>query len=534
MQIVLSTEQNELPILAEQQTVEFACLAPANTQLALQINGQILEAFLRPGDPHWYWRWNTGNAVGTHQIQLDLQPNNQPTQQRNWSLQVQTSKLSQQHYQQLLSDLNQQAYQLWFRLSGISSAGVRLVPELPEHPDALERYYALFEGRFANFVQAVQRIANGLAYQRLRPHVRRTRLGEARQINGPDLADLPRSQLEPVPAHVAHELQTALRPQGGLLPRDLPNPDQQISHDTYEHRLLKQLLQNLSRRARHTAQLAQNDLQRSSLSAQQRLRLEQIAQGCTAADQQLRQLHDLPFLQDLPGLNAYRGATPLFQRDPNYREIYRMWQAQRQTPQLSFDSPLFYLPIRDLPQLYESWCVLMLAQALVSLADQVLEQRFFTVQHTQQQLATVVLQLREQAPMLKLRYRDATLTLRYHPYYQPDKQQAWHSLDRFTHIPDCTIEIERPNQTPKLLVFDAKYRVANGQTLPPDALSDAYTYLGAIAYAQQRAVIGSFICYPAQTANERYAADLGVLSLLPDHPNATNMLNRVLLEYIHS
>ena len=96
--------------------------------------------------------------------------------------------------------------------------------------------------------------------------------------------------------------------------------------------------------------------------------------------------------------------------------------------------------------------------------------------------------LRLDEPMLILRHNNATLSLRYQPRYRPLRASAAGpgSLDRHTRVPDLALELLRPGQPPRLLIFDAKYRLASdGQAAPMDALDDAYAYLGALGYAGQ-------------------------------------------------
>ncbi|PMP77895.1 MAG: hypothetical protein C0183_16835, partial [Roseiflexus castenholzii] len=51
-------EDSTLPVVTEQQPVEFVCLPPGEAALVLTVDGMALTPFLRPGDARWRWVWN--------------------------------------------------------------------------------------------------------------------------------------------------------------------------------------------------------------------------------------------------------------------------------------------------------------------------------------------------------------------------------------------------------------------------------------------------------------------------------------------
>jgi hypothetical protein len=341
------------------------------------------------------------------------------------------------------------------------------------------------------------------------------------------------------------ELQAALRPGGGLLPREIAAERDLPTTDLYEHRLLKHLLALLQRRARFVHRLAERESSRLAANesftgpSTRRLRAEQIAAGSALAARSLRELHTLPFLAQVRPLPSFRGATPLLQRDPAYREVYRMWQALRQHPYIAFDSPLFSIPIADLPYLYESWCAIQVAGALLALGGTIREQRLVEPRQpagAEDELEYAVA-LADQAPLLLIERGELTLTLRYQPHYRPARTKSQEartdqnnagsrfsvlgsstlsSLDRHTRVPDLSIEVRRAGEPPRALLLDAKYRLdADGRGVPQDALADAYTYYGAIGAAGRRATLGALLLYPGTGAAERYPSGVGSIPLLP-------------------
>jgi large subunit ribosomal protein MRP49 len=78
------------------------------------------------------------------------------------------------------------------------------------------------------------------------------------------------------------------------------------------------------------------------------------------------------------------------------------------------------------------------------------------------------------------------------------------------------IEVRRAGAPPRVLVFDAKYRLdADGRGVPQDALAEAYAYYGAIGWAGQRATLGALLLYPGAGAAELFASGVGAVPLLP-------------------
>lgn len=534
---------NDLPAVAEHQPVEFACVAGPGARLALAIDGLVLEPFLRPGQAVWRWRWNPGPAVGWRRLRLTISaPAGDET--REWPLRVLARKIDQERYEALIDDLQRVAFRLVAALAGAGAEGAALERAEPWQHSPAETYYAILAERLGDFARSVRRIAD-----RPREQLRRARdqtpLGLAGELSPAAIAELGRAPLEPAPPDAAALLQEAIRPGGGALPQSVVSERALPTADIYEHRLLKHLLAQLARRARTVGLLAERETERlaanaamADVPAARLLRAQQIAAGCAAAGRTLRELRALPFLAEVGPLPGFQGATPLLQRDPHYREVYRMWQALRQLPQLAFGSPLFALPIAELPRLYESWCALQAAEALLSLGE-LRAQRLIQARPAGPDELEQLVELSERAPLLEIARGEWTLALRYQPRYRPmakderrktnDDSQADRSslvlrpssdrlgsLDRYTHVPDLAIELRRPGAPLRVLVLDAKYRLdAEGRGVPPDALADAYTYLGAIGAAGRPATLGAWLLYPGRGAPELFSSGVGAVPLLP-------------------
>ncbi|MBC8160304.1 MAG: DUF2357 domain-containing protein [Roseiflexaceae bacterium] len=527
IEIHLEPHASALPPIQEHQAVEFVCASGANPRRLL-VDGMPLEPFLRPGEAAWRWRYNPGAAVGLHTALLERDDGPQ-----RWQLRCEPRKLDIERYHALLADLQRTAQALAYELGGSAAEAAHMRRAGDEPPGRLESYYAIFEGQFPAFERAVRRIAQRPREQ-LTHSEGRTPFSQASSVGAAALVRLAQGDFDEAPPGIADDIQAALRPGGGLLPRAIAEQRALPSYDTYEHRLLQHVLGLLLRHARITADLAAREAARASFGARARaVRIGQIGQGCVSAQRTLAELRALPFLAEVAALPAFRGATPLLQRDAGYREVYRMWQALRQQPTLELDSTLFSIPIAELPYLYESWCALQVASAIVLLGGDVLSQNLITVARPGEEgqvLRTVAVP--SDTPLLIARRGDLELRLRYQPRYRPAQRgpaQELHSLDRHTRVPDLALELRRDGQTPQVLIFDAKYRLdEDGRGVPQDALSDAYAYLGAIGVAGQRATVGALLLYPG-THDERYPSGVGALALLPDR---TDTLGDVLRSYL--
>jgi large subunit ribosomal protein MRP49 len=546
---------HDLPEVAEHEPVEFVCGGPAGARLALAVGGEALEPFLRPGELAWRWRWNPGPAVGLHDVALTVEPPGGPPRRAAWRLRVVPRKIEQERYQALLADVERAVRGLALALGGASAEGAALLPPEAGAADGLDASYALIAGHLPPLARAVRRIA-ARPRECLAHATAPVPLGQARALDAGALREVAGGELAPAPAGVAPELQEAVRPGGGLLPERVPVPRSAVSYDIYEHRLLRRVLLAMLRRACLIGEAAERTVVEARRARAARARA--IAAGCAAAARELRALLALPFLAEVGPLAVFVGPTPLLQRDPVYREVYRAWQALRRRPFITFDSPLITMPIADLPLLYERWCALQAAEALLALGGTVRAQRLVALHRAEGDLELSVA-LVEDEPLLEIERGDRRLVLRYQPRYRPEggglgaeegsrsaecrvrssesetqhpatssqrpelgtQHPALGSLDRYTHVPDLAIEVWPAGQPPRVLLIDAKYRLASdGRGVPPDALADAYTYLGAIGAGGARATLGALLLYPGSGPAEVFRSGVAAAPLLPGQVEA--------------
>ncbi|MFP4437325.1 MAG: DUF2357 domain-containing protein [Chloroflexaceae bacterium] len=517
--------------ISEWQEVELQCLPPPGATLALTVGvaASPLQPFLHPDDPTWRWRWNPQNAVGQFPLRLQATWPTGQTEELRSVLNVLPRKLDQTHYDWLLADLQHAAYALVYALTG-GTGGVTGQRATEEWERSLPAdYFSLFGERFATLERAVLRIARQ-PHTRLQTDSARVEPGQARDFSHLD-ADLSRDlPAAPPPA-------TEANPGRPPLPVAIAEPRSHPTPDTYENRLLKRLLRELYQRARQISDLAGREaaVSRAGAARPAGVALREIADQSRAVTRRLQELRALPFLAEVGSLSSFHGPSQVMQRNPAYRQIYRFWQDLRRQPFLAVESPLFQIPLHELPHLYECWCAVQLVAALLELPEVRIEAQSLVAnmdapgsasRSTRTASSSLYqLTLTEEQPLLLLAWRDMTLRLRYQPRYRPASARRTPkaasvstliSLDRHTRIPDFVLELEQPNGAPAIAVLDAKYRLDAGGGVPEDALADAYSYLGSIGTpAGERVARAAMLLYPGTGSAEQYASGVGAIPLLP-------------------
>jgi large subunit ribosomal protein MRP49 len=514
--------------ISEWQEVEFQCLPPPGATLALTVGvaASPLQPFLHPDDPTWRWRWNPQNAVGQFPLRLQATWPNGQTEEVRSVLAVLPRKLDQRHYDLLLADLQHTAYALVYALTG-GTAGATAQRAEEWKRSLLADYFSLFGERFATLERAVLRIARQ-PHTQLHAGSARVEPGQAR-----DFSRLDTDLSQDLPA--APPLATEADPGRPPLPAAIAEPRSRPTTDTYENRLLKRLLHELYQRARQISDLAGREAATSRAGATRPAgaALREIADQSRAVTRRLQELRALPFLAEVGSLTSFHGPSQVMQRNPAYRQVYRFWQDLRRHPFLVVESPLFQIPLHELPYLYECWCAVQLVATLLELPDVRIEAQSLvsgpdapgsaapasrTTSSSLYQLT-----LTEEQPLLLLAWRGMSLQLRYQPRYRPTSARRMQhvaaeliSLDRHTRIPDFVLELEQPDGAPAIAVLDAKYRLDASGGVPEDALADAYSYLGSIGTpAGERVARAAMLLYPGTGSAEQYASGVGAIPLLP-------------------
>lgn len=537
----------DAPDLYEWQPLTITCTPqPGAVAARLRINDVDLGAPTTTlGDPLWRWQWNPQHAVGVFAALLTVTFGDGTSDSAAFDLRIKPRKIDVERYEALIAAVQRDAFAVVYALSG-GREGAALQPTTHDRT-LIEEYVTLVEGHAREALEIVAHIA-ARPQQALQPQHDTVRIGEAERIDPAALGDMLRGPLDDLAEDVLPVLQAALRPadrtRGGPLPRSLPATRTAPSHDLIEHRLLRHVLDVLLWRAgvvRETIRRETERRQRNAALVEGAAALDVLlswAQRCAAAQRKLRQALAQPWLIEVRSLTSLPGPTHLMQRDPRYRRLYTLFRRLRSAPFIAFNSPALWLPIENLPQLYEQWCVLQVVKALLPLGQ--ITTQDVAAQHDSDERGPTTerrwtLRLRQNAPLLTLRCADGTeIALWYQRRYQPQAPTSTKlgALDPFVRIPDIALEISRPDSPPQVLVFDAKYRVAPDGRVPQDALDDAYAYRSAIGVAGTRATIGAFLLFPGSEPLNT-AEQVGALPLLPDQTAALGALIEQALATLH-
>ncbi len=496
------------------------------------------------GDNSWRWRWNPQHAVGHYLAALRLRYADGQTRTERFPLRILPRRIDAERYEAMLSEIQQDARALVYALSG-GRMGSRLEPVAPTLT-LVEEYYLLVERHVAQALTLVQQLTRS-PHSKLVSGQADTQLWELQRIEPAMLADMVRAPLDDVSEDVLPPLQAALRgpdrERGGPLPQSFSTRRSQPTTDLIEHRVLKQVLRVLLSRVVYVRSIAKREQTRRQQNAglaesRSTAAVERWVAGCDKAAVKLRRALSLPWLQPVDQLGTFTQPTPLMRREPRYRRLYQLYRDLRSTPWLAFDSQLLWLPIHELPLLYEQWCTLRVVKALLPLGlvvEQSMVERADEADSTEERRWTM--RLRQERPLLVLALADgAKVTVWYQRRYQPAGQSAAElgTLDPFVRIPDIALEVQRPDCPPKVLVADAKYRVAPDGGIPQDALDDAYAYRSAIGAGGSRATLGALLLFPG-TQPLLTRDRVGAIPLLPKVDSAlTGLLQSFLLSEVES
>jgi large subunit ribosomal protein MRP49 len=493
-------------------------------------------------DPTWRWRWNPQHAVGRFAATLKCTGSDGSTVVATFELRIVPRKLDIERYEALIMSVQRDVSSIVYALSG-GREGVTLQPHVAPHASLVEEYYTLVERHVAEALALVKQIAPR-PHQTLRPQPVRAQLPEVDRLDVAALAEAVQGVLDDLPDDVLPSLQTVLRgperTRGGPVPREVRTTRSTASHDVIEHRLLKHVLDVLVWRVGFVREMVRREIQRRHRNAQviddggMATTFESWQKRCAGALRSLRQSLALPFLAGVSALHGLSGPSHLMRHEPRYRRLYELYRQLRAVPFIALDSPMLWLPIQELPLLYEQWCALQVVKALLPLGTIVTQELVARADQTSGHALSSrwTLRLSQQAPLLTLQCADGTtLTAYYQRRYQPQSRSSTMlgALDPFVRIPDLAIERTRAGESPQVLIFDAKYRVASDGSVPQDALDDAYAYRSAIGVAGARKTLGAFLLFPGSRPLAT-VDHVGALPCLPDASADLAVLLRRLLD----
>ena len=521
------------PLVSDTLPVEITCEPVVGAVAArLLIGDDDLGApGLTLGDPFWRWTWQPRGRVGAFAVRLSTWGADGVEEVREYSVALVPARIGHDQFEALIQGIQQAASALIFALHG-GGVGMAPAPEGRGPRAVLEDYWTRL-AQEARLVTALVRSLERRPYRRVQYVSRERPLAEIVEARGETVARLAERPFdEPTALHagpVARRL-AHIAGRGGL-PRALPVRETVTDAHLPEHQLLVRVLAellarclNLRAELRREIHWRERGEAAASGDATVRALVEWDMQAGAVA-RSLQRARSVDFLAGVEPARQPKGTTPLMQRDARYRRIGRLWRALADRPVVALQSPAFDLPVRDLPTLYELWCLLEVASVLGTIGTAIEQRLVETVTEEDAGIHRSVWKVQpvEDRPLLRRRLAGgAELALYFRRRYAARAGEGGQlgSLDPFLRIPDIVLEVVRPARRPIVLILDAKYRVAPNGGVPEDALADAYAYHGSIGYDGRPASEGSCLLFPG---TERFEA--GGVAALPTLPGQTNALD---------
>ena len=536
-----TTEDGGSRRIVDGHAVDMSCaVVPGAVAACLTVGGEELGAPLtRLGEGLWRWQWQPRGRAGVFAVRLVVRFANGAEAAREWPLHVAPGKLEQEHYTALLAAIQRLAAGLVYALDGGGTPSA-LEAGADGPASLVEEYWTRLQYQAARAVAAT-RVLAGTAHVAWNAMQSDRELSELREPGEATLVRAIEGPLDEVALHPGAPLLDVFPgTPGGIarLPRSVPVVAFGRTANVYEHRLLARILdallaqcifvrQSLAREVVWRRTGAEGDTAIAALQAWQ-TRANAVARA-------LRQARAAAFLAEVEPATEWHGTTELMRRDRRYREIGRLWRLLGERPFVAALSPAFDLPVDDLPSIYEQWCLLDVARAIMRFGTLV-DQQLFVSEHSrgpERAAPAWRVAVAEDRPLVQRRCADGTELLLL--YRRRFRAHAGHgdqlgSLDPFLRIPDIVVEVRRPGAVPAVLVFDAKYRVAPNGGIPEEALATAYAYRGAIGYAGETAALGVFLLFPGADGFE--SGGVGALPLLPGQTDVLDdTIGRLLAVY---
>ena len=302
-----------------------------------------------------------------------------------------------------------------------------------------------------------------------------------------------------------------------------------LSVDTPENRFIKYLLRYSVKKLEMVAAKAKslNELPENTLlSAAFFDKLESWRKT-------IRNLLNRPMFREVGDFQGLNQVSLVLQQKTGYQAVFKVWQEWKLYVDVLGKNTA--LGTKTVAEIYEVWCLLAMKEIVESLGFMPLKQ-----QRAVMKMPYLDMQLSEGmgAAFGFERSDGIKLRLAHEPVFNRTKNDASiNPMNPFFSYtvqqkPDIVLEVEYQGHPKIFWVFDAKYRIDNGndKDLPPrDAIDQMHRYRDALMmrYAGQtvRPTFGAFVLYPgffnqeSDTNPYAYAiekAGIGAFALLPD------------------
>lgn len=425
-------------------------------------------------------------------------------------------KLSTEDYRKILDDIRSEAYNLVFSVFGKSSEEVRLARV--EGKKSLIEFLAFFRRNFKLFKTIFERIEKD-------PNTRLVKNEKITEIYETDVFD-DIVDFECAQTKFAFPIQKQL----GFLPRRVSFQENRLSFDVYENRLLKHFLGRIL----STLSFAELSICNQIQAEEDRLffhdteKLQNLLLECQKYQRDAMNMWQKDFLNAVSPLGLVKTSMVL-QKEHRYHSFYRLYQEFRLNYLLEVNSKYFSIPIRRAWQIYEIWVFLKIARALEKVGFVPQKSLIDTSEGTSFKVKTTGFNfsLKENTPLLIYKQGDLTAQLIYQRNYLrlwETESASYGSVLEREKTPDVVIELfQSNNPIPKLLIFDAKYRLEGSLH---QAVEEMSVYAHNICDRNKNRIVKSaHVVYPGEQTRT-LTSNLGYICLLPTN-DLSNFENKV-------
>jgi Domain of unknown function (DUF2357)/PD-(D/E)XK nuclease superfamily len=454
-------------------------------------------------------------------------------------------KLSQERYVRMLTDLNAITVDLLIRLNSWTSE--KAILQLRSQEIAPLRDYKLMKEIMRQLEDVMFHIRR-YPHRLLRKQDDQRLLHEVHQFSS-ETVPIPGSVLE-LPERIAVVCGHNRLPEAWLVPQNT------LTYDVYENRLLKQFLQHqvtaklyfIQQRAKSELQRLEKDyeiaLARSWKNTAKQLeseikQLKFVVKECGQMILQCVSWISEPFLKSVKASDISGKATQILLKNPFYSRFFQIYLYFQQELTISLDTQHFLteLSMHKVCDLYEIWSVFEMTRMVVdelkkagyNLAFNTL---FYEVERNHFQFRVL-----KNAPSIVLTKGDLRIEIKYEPVYPSKKNPAVLAVsaliadldDPFDQrTPDLAIEVYQHEQPISILIFDVKYKWqgVEGSRIPnKHDKGTMREYKDIICYkphnpgmhARTRKIVSNaYILYPGDLLWQENHNKIGALPLVPN------------------
>lgn len=282
-----------------------------------------------------------------------------------------------------------------------------------------------------------------------------------------------------------------------------------LSVDTPENRFIKMVLEksrdNLARFS-ELARRADGKPDRSRLSPA-------FFQTLNSWRKQLEKQLSNPFFEEIGLFSEMSSESLVLQQKAGYSIVYRCWQKLKMY--LHVLGHQASISMKSIAELYEVWCFLEIHDVLLALGFSKAGQDLAVLR---QRGLEQVLQDGFSGAFRFVRSDGMNIRLAHEPVFRSNTQPI--SALVTSQKPDILLEAEFPGGERFIWLFDAKYRLRDGEDeddfAPDDAINQMHRYRDALIYSRRengmfghsRPVFGAFVLYPGSYPQNAHNAEL--------------------------